>query len=493
MMLLPAAAHARGETLDDLPARLTGMAVSFISFLFIGKTLCPLFLTNCQLSFTHHSPFDQRCTRLHDPRVIGTQPTWLPHAEVLLNDSKSGQEVDKLFHQRYSSIYSCSPVYGFAPKKRWKADERSTLSAWKEFYSYCCNMDSNQSNTRGSQWRISQDVDISDAHRLAMVLMMRERRMAQHFVYLPSHVLCGELCLVLQTCYFKLEVVESFQDIKRYQVVEISRDEAARSFEIGRRGSIIVAREIAFGPVADASVRPVSIWFNIKPEDITSATRQQARRHKRSRHRLRAKKSYENQPEEAKLLASCIIPPFTSHQPMDDASFDLITGIQTHRYHVLKYFSSGSDERALRSLALEEETLQMRFESQRRFWMTWTWPKRIGSSIIKKDTEVPHVDGTYNFVTYRDPGYGEDSIFFGSDEHEDTEFEVVSKQTKLATGLVWKSFVMNLPLIVGQGAVDVSREDNQMPTHDPILSNIRRIPTLRALSLGISAPGGTSR
>lgn len=430
------------------------------------------------------------------------QPSWLPHAELLVNNTKTGQEVDKLYHQQYSAVYSCSPIYGFAPKKRWKADETSTNSAWKEFYSFCCNMDANQPYSQGSRWRLSprkgsatEDAEVTEMHRLAMVLMMRERRKAQHFIYLPSHVFCGDLCLVLQTSYFRLEVVESFQDIRRYQVVEISKDEATRSFEIGRGGRIIIAREVAFGPVADASVRPVSIWFNIKPEDIVPCTRQQARRHKRSRHRVRAKRNYENQPHEnVKITGSCSIPPFTCHQPMDDMAFNLITGVQTHRYRVLKYFSSSPDERVLRSLALEEEKLQKSFESQRRFWMTWTWPKQIGSSNVKDDTEVPDVDAIYNFVTYGDPGYGEDSIFFGSDQQDrNIDLQLVSKQAKLATGFVWKSFVMNLQLLSGRGAVAVPMAEDRMPTHDPFLPTIRRIATLRGLSLGQSPGRGSSR
>ena len=419
------------------------------------------------------------------------QPSWLPHAEVLSNNTKKGREVDRLYHQQYCSIYSCSPVYGFAPSKRWTADEASTKAAWKEFYSFCCNSHGNQPYSQGSMWRQSSPgPEITDVHRLAVALAMRERRKAQQYMYLPSHVFCGELCLVLQTSFFILEVVESFQDIQRYEVVEISPEHATLSFEAHKGDRIIVAREIAFGPVADASVRPVSIWFNIKPESIAPCTRQQARRHKRSRHRLRAKKSYENQPEEVKLSTSCPVPPFTSHQPLDEDAFNLITGIQTHRYRVLKYFSSGPDEQAMRSLALEEEKLQRSFESQRRFWTTWTWPKTIGSGDIGPDTEVPLVDGTYNFVTYGDPGYWEDPLFFGTDEERGkprASSQVISRDAQLATGFVWKSYLLNLALSSDQRGVVVPEEEERMPSHDPLVPTIRRIPMLRSLSLGRSA------
>lgn len=442
------------------------------------------------------SPFDQRCTRLHDPRHIGTQPAWLPHAEVLVNDTKKGQEVDKLYHQQFCAIYNCSPVYGFAPTKRWRADEISTNNSWKELYSFCCNLDANQPYSPGAQWLLStrpigaaQDVVLTEMNRLAVALMMRERRRVRHFVYLPTHIFCGELCFVLQTSYFILKVIESAQDIHQYQVLEISQEEAFGSH-------IIIAREIAFGPVADASVRPVSVWFNIDPDDIIQCTRQQARRHRRSRHRLRSKRNIETQPEEVMINASCSIPPYICHQPMDDSAFNLVTGIQKHRYHILKYFSSRPDDRALRSLALEEEMLRKSFESQRRFWMTWSWPKKIGSRNVDNDTEVPAVDGAYNFVTYGHSGYGEDSIFFGSDQQDrsaNESFQVVSKQATLATGFVWRSFVLNLQLTSGRGAVVLPKEEAQMPSHAADHSKTRRIPTLRDLSLGRSAVQNSSR
>ena len=121
--------------------------------------------------------------------------------------------------------------------------------------------------------------------------------------------------------------------------------------------------------------------------------------------------------------------------------------------------------------------------------MTWTWPKTIESSNINEDTEVPVVDGTYNFVTYCDPGYGEDSIFFGTDDHDgqNPQHQVVSQPAKLATGFVWKSFVSNLQLLLGQVTDGIHKQnDQQMPTHDPILPTIRRLDTLRSLSLGES-------
>jgi hypothetical protein len=289
-----------------------------------------------------------------------------------------------------------------------------------------------------------------------------------------------------------LEVVESYQHIKRYQLVEITEEEASRSAE---NPFIITAREITFGPVADASVRPVSVWFNIPGDDLSPCTRQQARRHKRSRHRLRQKRDFENQPEQLKISSSCSVPPFNCCQPVDDAAFDLVTKIMSHRLQVLKYFSSSSDEQMLQKLTSEEESLLRCFESQRRFWVTWTWPKRTGSNYIDDNTDVPDIDGAYSFVTYGNRAYGEDAIFFGVDQPSRSrgQHPVISDKAKLATGLVWKSFIMNLQLVSERGAVEVPTGEEQMPDHDPIVSQMRRIRTLRNLSMGRQAVRNSDR
>ena len=430
------------------------------------------------------------------------QLSWLPHAEVLITHVGRGLNVDKMYHQQFCAVYSCSPVYGFAPKKRWQSDEPSTRDAWHEFYSFCCSMDSSDIGSKNGLWQVRKSKreeagvinrastipEISEMHRVEMALIMRERKKAQYFTFLPSHLFCGELCMVLQTSYFRLEIVESFQNIKRYRVVEITEEEAFQNSSIDNP-FIITAREMTFGPVADASVRPVSVWFNIPDEEITPCTRQQARRHKRSRHRLRQKRDFENQPEDAKISASCPIPPFNCCQPVDDAAFDLITKIMRHRLRVLQYFSSSSDEQILRTLASEEEALFISFQSQRRFWVTWTWPKRTGSNYIDSNTDVPDVDGAYSFVTHGNRAYGEDAIFFGVDKSSRTKrlHPVISDKAKLTTGLIWKSFVMNLQLLSDRGAVEVPTGEEQMPDHDPMVSQLPRIQTLRDLSLGMPA------
>ena len=117
-------------------------------------------------------------------------------------------------------------------------------------------MDSNQPYSQGVSWLLrvrksaaEQVAEKTEMHRLAMVLMMRKRQKARQYVYLPSHVFCGELCMVLQISYFNTGVVESFNDVQRHQLVEISEKEAAILSDKGQGDGVIIAHEIAFGTV----------------------------------------------------------------------------------------------------------------------------------------------------------------------------------------------------------------------------------------------------
>jgi len=432
-------------------------------------------------------PFDQRCARLHDPRVNGTVPSWLPHAESMITTKAMAFTVDKLYHQQFSSVYSCSPICGFAPTVRWKADAKSTNAAWKEFYSFCCNMGGGQSFSQSVQPSSDRPSQISEMHRLAMALIMRKSRAAQAYTFSPTHSFCGELCMILQVKHFRLDTT-ILGEAKR-RIVEMTEKEISNS---SSSSNTITAHAISFGPVGDTSCRPTAIWFNIDPQDLTPCTRQQTRKHKRSRHRLRCKRA-----DEFKMAPSSPVPPFNCNQPIDDAAFALITEILTHRYRMLVLNSSASpNEKQRRSLALKEEQLQRNFESQRRFWMTWYWPKKLGSNDINDETDVPDVHGAYNFVTYGNPGYAEDAILFGADQRSGfmvEEEQVVSRRSRLVTGLIWRSFLMNLQLFSERGAVQVPNEDDKMPTHDPLIPTIRRDPTLRRLSRGKKAVRHSSR
>lgn len=462
-------------------------------------------------------PFDQRCIGLHDPRVAGSHPSWLPHAETLINSIGSGVNVDKLYHQRLASVYSCSPLCGYIPPKRWKADPDSAFFAWKHFYAFVCNIDVKElsrssyehyigtshvgesSDTEGTQSgsneKYAQQTSLPHLHQIAIALKMRERKLGQCYAYLPSHLFRGELCMVLQKRIFNVNYGEKVEGgISEMTSGEISSTER-------NQNDIIVAHEVAFGPVGDPSVRQVSVWFNISRGAIVPCTPQQAKRHKRSRHRLRKKgsqreKSKTSPPATAPVKASRTsappqdksetlpftpIPVFYNYQPLDNDTFDLITGILMHRIRVLELQSPHPAKKIsydfIRSLASEEQKLQRCFESQRRHWMTWSWPVNLGRGEVDDATDVPPVNGTYRFLADDDNFNTE--AFHGRDDGNG--IPILSSLTKMTTGFIWKSFIINMQLISGRRTAHHVK-DEQMPSHE-VFQNVRRLPVFRTLSL----------
>lgn len=475
---------------------------------------CPIWVA------TGACPFDQRCTGLHDPRIAG--PTsWLAHAETLVNSIGSSVNVDKLYHQKLSSVYSCSPIYGFAPKFRWKSGSSRLMQSWRELYAFACNLDpSNESwdynhnpisnivNPSGYPLRASflkescrADL-VSEFVRVLITLKLRLKELGRSFAYLPTHLFCNELCMVLQTRFFIVNRESNDTSL----ITEIEEDQ--RSLTNDTR-EIIVAREIAFGPVGDPGIRQMSIWFNIEPSDIIPCTNQQAKRHKRSRHRLKKDRRRERSgtdisaaasqgPMGSKLSQSSSgeddasrkpeskeYSPFFNCQPIDRNAFDLITNILVHRSRVLQLWIADPPPQRYMAFvsALEtyENKLLSSFESQRRHWMTWSWPLNQGRGKVDDSTDVPPVNGTYNFSVH-DEEAPSTAFFRGKDDG--LEAEVVSNISKLATTFVWDSFVSNMQ----SGTKLEMKKDNQDLTRwqSNIRLKTRRLSTFQTLSTGSS-------
>ena len=80
-----------------------------------------------------------------------------------------------------------------------------------------------------------------------------------------------------------------------------------------------------------------------------------------------------------------------------------------------------------------ENKLLSSFESQRRHWMTWSWPLNQGRGKVDDSTDVPPVNGTYKFSVH-DEEAPSTAFFRGKDDS--LEAEVVSNIYKLATTFV---------------------------------------------------------
>jgi len=476
-----------------------------------GQTDIEIFRTHVCPTWvaTGACPFDQRCTGIHDPRIIGSESSWLPHAETSVNSIGTSVNVDKLYHQQLAAVYSCSPIHGYIPPEKWKADEMSTISAWTHFYAFVCDIDSKSVfstkilstvfNYKHRLWgetfpvrstgkNKSDENVVSELEGMLIALKMREQKLGQCYAYLPTHLFCGELCMVLQTRFFRAQRKDCQATI--IEELENNVDQASND--------TITAHEIVFGAISDPSTRQHSVWFNIPKDSLVKCTPQQAKRHKRSRHRLKKNRSgklkspakiIDNSPKkgdntlEERTIDSLTTLSRNIHQPIDSAAFDLITDIMHHYTRVLECVlrNNGSEipHNELNLLKKEQKRLRDDFESQRRHWMMWSWPVNMESFEINNEKDIPPINMPYRFDLDSDD-YLQSKYFHGINNRKRPD--ILSYSSRLTVGFLWKSFIINMQLIRGQ----IPRvSQTSMPSHDIKFYNLHRLPIFRSLSQGL--------
>jgi len=447
------------------------------------------------------SPFDQRCIGLHDPRVASTADPWLPHSETALNSvAKSGANVDKLYHQRLASVYTCSPIYGYIPRKKWKADNEETFEAWRDFYGFVCNFAMGNSssspqrprkfealNTIACHLKVDNEMspqhnfsalgsDLCEMQAIEVVLKIRECKLGQSYLYFPTHLLCGELCMILQERIFYLVPRKKTENSSLSFTLLEDRDYKNLSEAVKKSSKMIIVHEIAFGPVGDPSVRPLSIWFDIPRDRLVACTSQQAKRHKRSRHRLKKSSRrevassleaisigwFESESEEIlKMIDSTEIHPFCDYQPIDIPTFNLVTDILSHRLLVLKtrcgLWNYDEVQSTKTSLCVDEQELIDRFVSLRRHWVTWSWPVQFLEDEIDEMAEVPSIDSEYKCIIDGIDNFQTESFHGFNDER--LQDVVSSCMTAYAPAFIWKSFISYF-----QVTVEVSLHEKSLRT-----------------------------
>jgi len=496
-------------------------------------------------------PFDQRCIGLHDSRVEG-DPTstacWLPHAETLINKINKGCNVDKFYHERVASIYNSCPIYGFVPKQSRNSIEME--STWNRFYDFICCHNRTKAKTISfdvNRGHVIQPHELEEEHILEIVLKMRQRKLSQSYAYIPTHLLSGDLCMILQERTFQLNsVLNEERQVMTFTLGEIegigmdqppppsqnqtqstsieSSSSMGSNINTGSSSKVFKAYEIVFGPVGDPTVRQPSTWFDIPKSDLMKCTAQQAKHHKRSRHRIKkvqfrtthsAKASSSsasssssnhllnpnqnnaNNPTSPRLQVddndayldesykAVTIAPFYNHQPRDHETFDLITGILLHRLKKVKFLSGKFDPSIQHQVGslLESERMDLKtkYFNLYRFWILSSWPDQILQEPIQDETDVPPVNGDYVCVV--------DSVkFTRADEcyglgQRRCSYDMLPN-SKILPSLLWKSFTVNMLLMMGKNIGNIRRVTSTR--YDGYFRQIRRLPILRQMSMGVT-------
>lgn len=289
---------------------------------------------------------------------------------------------------------------------------------------------------------------MTEEQRLSIALLMScGDKLPRHddYIYVPSHLIFGELCMILQTRYFRLL---SSDEIFRLEcdapneglrtslnsIREISIDEynASRTPWDKRYPyspqSVMVARKIAFGSVGEANAN-VSLWFDIPASQIASCTPQMVKRLKRVRSKAQmlnrnkrkdpSPPAFPPLPFHGTLVDPLVTNPVAesfhsvTYQPFfftlvtnnDPAATNLVRDILLHRIITLR-----CNEPAL-ALSNEDRILQDRYFALKRSMEKWRWPPCVGRGRVDVNTKVPECIAKYCL-----PPIGSSKLGFGNSD-----------------------------------------------------------------------------
>jgi len=337
--------------------------------------------------------------------------------------------------------------------------------------------------------------NMTEEQRLSIALLMSsgdEGLRQEDYIYSHSHLIFGELCMILETRYFRLLSADNASMAEANasnnilvgtggfnSICEISNDEYNASRTPWdtrypyRPESIVIARKIAFGPVGEVNAN-VSVWFDIPSSQIAPYTPQMVKRLKRFRNKAQLldgnKRKVSSLPPFPPLpFHIAVVEPSApnvpesfhsvTHQPFffttvandDSTAWDLVRDILLHRIRTLR-----GEEPAL-ALSNEEHILQDRYFALKSSMEMWRWPVASGRAAVDEHTKVPECIAKYNPA--------------GHDHY---------------VAQVWSSF-MNATQEVfleteADGSFDMSFGGDKTKFDRP------RLATFRQLSQGISAP-----
>ena len=145
---------------------------------------------------TGSCPFNSRCKCLHDPRAKGCTKYWLPHVRMPESLLPTDVNVDNMHHLEMEEIHSGSPFGSIISSKKYA----TVNAAWSNLYDTICNI---EERNRYNSSLMNYVNSITESHRLAIAMKMYHKK-SDLFTYQPSHLLFGELCMVIQTRTFRI-------------------------------------------------------------------------------------------------------------------------------------------------------------------------------------------------------------------------------------------------------------------------------------------------
>jgi hypothetical protein len=288
--------------------------------------------------------------------------------------------------------------------------------SWSDLYKKVCDINFAPKRHRPNRPRSAPAIV-----KLQIAILMRGTDADWQYKYRPQHVIREEHCMILQKRAF---FVTSNMEVKEFAVSSYNP----------HISSHVLVRELAFGPDSESSVRGVALWFNIREEDVSQCTPQQA---KRFRWKRPAMNENESTGKQAKPSAFDSLESFVMIRPHDKDAFDLATDMMKHRLavsHAERNTNMRYRFEKLKELEKQKLLLKESFENQKRHWLAWAWPSNVGRGHVDYQTPVPPVDGRYNFREEKKGNNSEENVQLGANarqiwesfsemDFEETDFE----------------------------------------------------------------------
>ena len=202
--------------------------------------------------------------------------------------------VDPLATHRESAIHQENPLITQSVWQHCRPSLKETKKSnggietyFEDTYKLVCNTKVpiflGNNERRHCQSEQSLPEKLTELHKLCIVEHFRERQ-DRKFLYSPTSSLRGELCMILQTRYFRLNDIPNDNVTKEGVVHEISYEEyKARITPWSQSGvpyspfKVVRGHEVAFAPKGDTSCN-FSIWFDEEPVRLEQTQIKRSRR-----------------------------------------------------------------------------------------------------------------------------------------------------------------------------------------------------------------------
>jgi hypothetical protein len=334
------------------------------------------------LTFDPISPFESRCSAIHDIRITGDDSAWLPCCQKL-NALPTDVHID------YNRMINFSLLHHGST---FSKETAHVFSSYECFVQIICQPISGY-EAGGPQHAPS------DVQRLKIALALSPSTCPSVIKYRPTHLVSGQPCMIRQTRAFDLSGCSSSSPAASPSCLPpILLDEVDNNNPYH-----VVVREIAFGQNVGNDAPPPALFFNIPESEIKICSLKdelkfntKKRKNKNKTRRFRAAAGGCRRGAAGSYPPSPLHGIFRLYCTNDEAIHSLIQS--TMRLELDKLLMAQSCQ-TISSLAIfksRELEIRTQIDALHAFFLESWWPVNEGREYVSSNTPVPPAVGFYS-------------------------------------------------------------------------------------------------